>query len=134
MNDLNEIERRFLTRMSKLGIKVRISSNFRAVYEVDGLDYRELGITHLPMVQSLYVNGDLILRDTKMRRLPRGLIVRGDLDIRDTYIKHIPSSMEVMGDVYMDDDTVLKSKNYGVKIHGKIHRKADQQGQMSLSF
>ena len=66
------------------------------------LDLSHTPITSLPNELKL-INGNLILTDTKIKSLPRGLIVNGHLVLEGSLIKDLPEDLTVTKDLYLYD-------------------------------
>jgi len=65
------------------------------------------------------VVGNLILDETKITYLPKGLKVRGYLDLRKTNIEFLPDDLEVDGYISLSDSKI-KSLPKGLKVNGDL--------------
>lgn len=73
----------------------------------------------LPLDDNAIVHGNLDLRGTAIRRLPRGLTVWGFLDVGQSEIEALPNQLVVHGDVFLDG-TRLKGVPRSAKVMGVV--------------
>lgn len=97
-------EQKFLSQFSKEVVRLQMSSRYEINHKSKRFVYTpdkeiKLGNDVIFLPDNFYVNGDLVLTKTSLKKLPKCLVVNGRLDIGDLRVA-IPDDIQVNGDFY----------------------------------